>query len=190
MATQQVHPMQVLHRGAKSDAARALQAATNRRLQRRGLAEVAIDEDGLVGAKTMRRSPPRRGRSARRNTIAKVDGGDPGRRAADDAQPRPAHRRAGGGWARSASGTSRRRPAVPGDRVARARRHVEHRPEGPRHHQPPPGRPRDVRKHGGFTHHVELYCCAPGQEFIGHGSAPIDSAARRAGATSPRWPDP
>ena len=31
-------------------------------------------------------------------------------------------------------------------------------------------------KHGGFTHHVELYCGAPGQEFIGHGSAPIDSA--------------
>ena len=30
--------------------------------------------------------------------------------------------------------------------------------------------------HGGFTHHVELYCGAPGQEFIGHGSAPIDSA--------------
>ena len=53
MATQQVHPMQVLHRGAKSDAARALQAATNRRLQRRGLADVAIDEDGVVGAKTM-----------------------------------------------------------------------------------------------------------------------------------------
>jgi hypothetical protein len=30
--------------------------------------------------------------------------------------------------------------------------------------------------HGGATHHVELYCGAPGQEFIGHGSPPIDSA--------------
>jgi cell wall-associated NlpC family hydrolase len=26
-----------------------------------------------------------------------------------------------------------------------------------------------------YTHHVELYCAAPGAEFIGHGSPPIDS---------------
>ena len=77
MATQQVHPMQVLHRGAKSDAARALQAATNRRLQRRGLAEVAIDEDGVVGAKTMAAvTAAAWALGAHRETIARMDGGE------------------------------------------------------------------------------------------------------------------
>ena len=38
-------------------------------------------------------------------------------------------------------------------------------------------RPGDLGMYGPFnaTHHVELYCGAPGQEFIGHGSPPIDS---------------
>jgi lysozyme family protein len=53
MALQQAHPMQVLHRGVKSDAARAPQAATSRRLQRRHLSDVALDGDGIIGAKTM-----------------------------------------------------------------------------------------------------------------------------------------
>ena len=74
MATQQEHPMQVLHRGARSEAARALQAATNRRLQRRALADFAIDEDGVVGARRWRpchrrvgaRRPARDARQARR----------------------------------------------------------------------------------------------------------------------------
>ena len=218
MATQQVHPMQVLHRGAKSDAARALQAATNRRLQRRGLAEVAIDEDGVVGAKTMAAvTAAAWALGARRETIARMDGGEipigvqrmirnPGRRTDEQkalGKKRVAHmlaarraargrrgagglgpqarrpgRPAGGGQlprdARGLPLPRRRpgqrglpgadperlalgllavrrgglqggRPAVPGDRRARVRRHVEHRPEGPRHDQPAPGRPRDVR---------------------------------------------
>jgi len=38
-------------------------------------------------------------------------------------------------------------------------------------------RPGDLGMYGPFnaTHHVELYCGVPGQEFIGHGSPPIDS---------------
>lgn len=52
MATQQL-PRMVLHRGARSETARALQAATNRRLRSRGLAALAIKEDGFVGARTL-----------------------------------------------------------------------------------------------------------------------------------------
>jgi peptidoglycan hydrolase-like protein with peptidoglycan-binding domain len=38
-------------------------------------------------------------------------------------------------------------------------------------------RPADLGMYGPrhATHHVELYCAEPGQEFIGHGSPPIDS---------------
>lgn len=45
--------LQVLHRGAKSDAARALQAATNRRLRSRDLGALAVKEDGVVGSATL-----------------------------------------------------------------------------------------------------------------------------------------
>lgn len=42
-----------LHRGAHSDQGRAVQAATNRRLRSRGLAALAVKEDGVVGGKTL-----------------------------------------------------------------------------------------------------------------------------------------
>ena len=218
MATQQVHPMQVLHRGAKSDAARALQAATNRRLQRRGLAEVASTRTASSAPRRWRPSPPRRGRSgARRETIAKMDGGEipigvqrmirnPGRRTDEQkalgkkrvahmlaarkqraaaaaqagsarkrvvqlaqqaaanyrAQPGAYHYLAGGkanavcleptpsDWR---SDCSQFVAAVykeaglpsPATVVARVRRDVQHRPEGPRHHEAASRRPRDVR---------------------------------------------
>lgn len=45
--------LSVLHRGAKSDQARALQAATNRRLRARGLGSFVVREDGFVGVKTL-----------------------------------------------------------------------------------------------------------------------------------------
>lgn len=45
--------LHVLHRGGRSDEARALQAATNRRLRSRGAGALAIKEDGSVGAKTL-----------------------------------------------------------------------------------------------------------------------------------------
>jgi hypothetical protein len=43
----------VLHNGERSDAARALQAATNRRLRARGLGTLAVTEDGVIGTKTL-----------------------------------------------------------------------------------------------------------------------------------------
>jgi hypothetical protein len=41
----------------------------------------------------------------------------------------------------------------------------------------PRPRPGDLGMYGthGAPHHVEVYCGVPGQEFIGHGSPPIDS---------------
>jgi hypothetical protein len=45
--------MQMLHEGGRSETARALQAATNRRLRSRGLAALAVAEDGAVGARTL-----------------------------------------------------------------------------------------------------------------------------------------
>ena len=53
MATQQLPSMQVLRHGARSDAARALQAATNRRLRSRGLDALAVAEDGVIGTRTL-----------------------------------------------------------------------------------------------------------------------------------------
>lgn len=53
MATQQLPQMQVLKHGAKSEAARALQAACNRRLRSRGLDAITVREDGVVDAKTL-----------------------------------------------------------------------------------------------------------------------------------------
>jgi cell wall-associated NlpC family hydrolase len=249
MATQQVHPMQVLHRGAKSDAARALQAATNRRLLRRGLATVAIEEDGLVGGKTMAAvTAAAWALGARRETIAKMDGGEipigvqrmirnPGRRTDEQkalGKKRVAHmlaarkRRAA---VAAQAGSARRRVVQVAQQAAanyRARPGAYHYLAGGRANtvclEPTPSdwrsdcsqfvaavykeaglpspatashefaatsnidpkgrvttspRPGDLGMygvHGGATHHVELYCGAPGQEFIGHGSPPIDSA--------------
>ena len=49
--------------------------------------------------------------------------------------------------------------------------------QGPRQtDQPQPGDFGMYGRHAGSPHHVEIYCALPGQEFIGHGSAPIDSA--------------
>lgn len=53
MATQQLPRMQVLRQGGRSEAARALQAATNRRLRSRGLGALAVDENGVVDARTL-----------------------------------------------------------------------------------------------------------------------------------------
>jgi len=53
MAIQQLPEMQVLKHGAKSEGARVLQAACNRRLQSRGLAALAVKENGVIDAKTL-----------------------------------------------------------------------------------------------------------------------------------------
>jgi hypothetical protein len=53
MAIQQLPSMQMLRHGARSDAALALQAATNRRLRSRDLDALVVAEDGVVGARTL-----------------------------------------------------------------------------------------------------------------------------------------
>jgi hypothetical protein len=53
MAIAQLPSMQVLRHGARSEAARELQGATNRRLRSRGLEALAVAEDGVVGARTL-----------------------------------------------------------------------------------------------------------------------------------------
>ena len=53
MATQQLPEMRLLHSGGRSETARALQAATNRRLRSRSLATLVIKEDGFVGPRTL-----------------------------------------------------------------------------------------------------------------------------------------
>ena len=53
MAIQQLPEMRVLKHGTKSEGARVLQAACNRRLQSRGLAALAVKETGVVDAKTL-----------------------------------------------------------------------------------------------------------------------------------------
>ena len=53
MATQQLPPMQMLRHGARSDAARALQIATNRRLRSRDLDALVVAEDGVIGVRTL-----------------------------------------------------------------------------------------------------------------------------------------
>ena len=248
MATQQEHPMQVLHRGAKSEAARALQAATNRRLQRRGLSEVALDEDGVIGAKTMAAVVAAAwALGAQRATIAKMDAGEipigvqrmirnPGRRTDGQkalGKKRLVHMiamRKKRAAAVAASGTARKRVVELAQQAAanyRANPSAYHYLAGGRANaeflKPTPSdwrsdcsqfvaavykaaglpspatvahefastfsidpkgavttnpRPGDLGMygvHGGKTHHVELYCGLPGQEFIGHGSPPIDS---------------
>jgi hypothetical protein len=53
MAIQQLPEMQVLKHGTKSEGARVLQAACNRRLQSRGLAALTVQENGVIDAKTL-----------------------------------------------------------------------------------------------------------------------------------------
>ncbi|MDX6720432.1 MAG: hypothetical protein QOJ63_2686 [Solirubrobacteraceae bacterium] len=53
MAIQQLPRVQPLHRGGRSEAARALQAATNRRLRARDLATLTVPENGVVDAVTL-----------------------------------------------------------------------------------------------------------------------------------------
>jgi hypothetical protein len=53
MAIQQPPAVQVLRHGTRSEAARALQVATNRRLRSRGLEALAVAEDGVVGVRTL-----------------------------------------------------------------------------------------------------------------------------------------
>jgi cell wall-associated NlpC family hydrolase len=248
MATQQVHQMQVLHRGAKSDAARALQAATNRRLKRRGLSDLALDEDGIVGARTMAAvTTAAWALGAQKATIAKMDGGEipigvqrmirnPGRRTDEQkalGKKRVAHMiamRKKRAAAVSASGSARKRVVELAQKAAanyRANAGAYHYlaggkanaeflkptpkdwrsdcsqfvaavykaaglpspatvahefastfsidPKGKVTTSPRPGDLGMYGVHGGTTHHVELYCGLPGQEFIGHGSPPIDS---------------
>jgi cell wall-associated NlpC family hydrolase len=248
MATQQEHPMQVLHRGAKSDAARALQAATNRRLQRRGISDLALDEDGVVGAKTMEAvTTAAWALGAQKATIAKMDGGEipigvqrmirnPGRRTEGQkalGKKRLAHMLAARkkrATVAAQAGSARKRVVELAQKAAanyRANPRAYHYLAGGKANaeflKPTPSdwrsdcsqfvaavykaaglpspatvahefastfsidphgrvtttpRPGDLGMygvHGGKTHHVELYCGLPGQEFIGHGSPPIDS---------------
>jgi cell wall-associated NlpC family hydrolase len=248
MATQQEHPMQVLHRGAKSEAARALQAATNRRLQRRGLSEIALDEDGVIGGKTMAAvTTAAWALGARRETIAELQKGEipigvqrmirnPGRRNDEQkarGKKRLVHLRAmrkKRAAALAASGSARKRVIELAQKAAanyRANPRAYHYlaggkanteflkptprdwrsdcsqfvaavykaaglpspatvshesastfsidPKGKLTTRPRPGDLGMYGVHGGKTHHVELYCGLPGQEFIGHGSPPIDS---------------
>ena len=53
MAIEQLPSMQMLRHGARSEAARALQAATNRRLRSRDLDALVVTEDGVIGARTL-----------------------------------------------------------------------------------------------------------------------------------------
>jgi hypothetical protein len=53
MATRQLPQMQVLNQGDRGELARALQSACNRRLESRGLAALAVTENGVVDAKTL-----------------------------------------------------------------------------------------------------------------------------------------
>jgi hypothetical protein len=53
MVTQDLPRPQLLHQGSRSEAARALQVSTNRRLRSRGLAALAVEENGVVDARTL-----------------------------------------------------------------------------------------------------------------------------------------
>lgn len=53
MAIEQLPTMQMLRHGARSEAARALQVATNSRLRSRDLAALVVAEDGVIGARTL-----------------------------------------------------------------------------------------------------------------------------------------
>lgn len=53
MATRSISSLQVLGKGDTGEEVRALQAATNRRLRSRGLAALAVEEDGEAGPLTL-----------------------------------------------------------------------------------------------------------------------------------------
>jgi hypothetical protein len=53
MSTQQLSAMEPLRHGSRGDAARALQAATNRRLRSRQMGSLAIPENGVVDNRTL-----------------------------------------------------------------------------------------------------------------------------------------
>jgi hypothetical protein len=53
MSTSELSTMQPLHKGGKSEAARALQVATNKRLRSRGITSLVTAEDGVIGARTI-----------------------------------------------------------------------------------------------------------------------------------------
>ena len=77
MTIERVPELQVLHRGARSEAARALQAATNRRLRSRQLDAHVVEEDGVVGRKTLAAvTTAAWALGARRETLATLDHGE------------------------------------------------------------------------------------------------------------------
>jgi cell wall-associated NlpC family hydrolase len=247
MTTDQPPPIQVLRRGAKSETARALQAATNRRLRSRYLDALAIEEDGVVARKTMAAvTTAAWALGAQRDTLAKIDQGEipvgiqrmirnPGRRTDEQKalgkkrvahmllerkrrkaaaakagtarkrivklaqqaaanyrrNPRAYHYKAGGtanlvylqptppNWR---SDCSQFAAAVYKDAGLPSPANVDHQwastysmvKKGRVTKHPRPG---DLGMMGSRSapHHVEIYCGEPGQEFIGHGSPPIDS---------------
>jgi hypothetical protein len=241
---------ETIHRGAKSDAARTLQAATKRRLSKRHLEDLArsVDEDGVVGAKTMAAVTTAAWvLGAQRSTLNKMNGSgeipvgiqrmicNPGRRTDEQkalGKKRVAHmlaQRKQRATAAAKAGTARTRVVLLAQQAAANYRrnpgayhylaggtaNTEFLKPTPRNWRsdcsqfvasvykaaglPSPAnvahewastysmvkkgritahpRPGDLGMYGthGAPHHVELYCGEPGQEFIGHGSPPIDS---------------
>jgi hypothetical protein len=240
-------PEQPLSRGDHGDRVRALQAATNRRLKARGLADYAIEEDGSLDAKAIAGvAKAAWALGAMRTTLAKLDAGDvplgvermirnPGRRNDDQKQrgrTRIRHmlaaRRRRAAEAKKA-GSKRARIVQEAQKAAanyRANPGAYHYLAGgtanTEYLKPTPSnwrsdcsqfaaavykgaglpspanvsheaastwsmikrgkvtykpRPGDLGMYGptNAPHHVEVYCGVPGQEFIGHGSAPIDN---------------
>jgi cell wall-associated NlpC family hydrolase len=247
MTIERTPDLEVLHRGARSEAARALQAAVNRRLRHRHLGAYVIEQDGVVGPATLAAVKTAAwALGALRATLQRIDRGEipigvqrmirnPGLRTDEQKQRgkrRIAHMLAERGKrdsADAAAGSPRRRVVELAQRAAANYR----RNPGAYHYlaggianvvcmQPTPRawrsdcsqfaaaiykaadlpspadvdhqwastysivrkgrlttspRPGDLGMYGSrrAPHHVEIYCGAPGQEFIGHGSPPIDS---------------
>lgn len=247
MTIERVPELQVLHRGARSEAARALQAATNRRLRSRQLDAHVVEEDGVVGRKTLAAvTTAAWALGARRETLATLDHGEiavgvqrmirnPGlrtdeqkllgkKRVANMLRERAEREAAAAAMAgarkrivrlaQQAAANYRRTPGAyhylaggkanlvcmsptPHDwrsdcsqfaaAIYRAAglpspANVDHQwastysmvKKGRVTARPRPG---DLGMYGSRSapHHVEIYCGEPGQEFIGHGSPPIDS---------------
>jgi hypothetical protein len=247
MTIERMPEVHVLHRGARSEAARILQASTNRRLRARHLGAHVVEEDGVIGRHTMAAvTTAAWALGARPETVATLDRGEipvgiqrmirnPGRRTDEQkrrARKRVAHmlsERAKREAAAAAMGTARKRVVKLAQQAA-----ANYRRNPGAYHYLAAGRPnlvcmrptpRDWRsdcsqfaaaiykaanlpspanvdhqwastysmvKQGRVTthprpgdlgmygsrsapHHVEVFCGEPGQEFIGHGSAPIDS---------------
>ncbi len=239
---------QPLRRGDRGDRVRALQAAANRRLKARGLADYAIQEDGsLDGGAIAGVAKAAWALGAMRTTLAKLDAGEiplgvermirnPGRRQDEQKQrgrTRIRHmlaaRRQRAEEA-SRAGSKRARVVQEAQKAAanyRANPGAYHYLAGgvanTEYLKPTPSnwrsdcsqfaasvykgaglpspsstshelastwtmikrgkvttapRPGDLGLYGPTSapHHVEVYCGLPGQEFIGHGSPPIDSA--------------